>query len=137
MEQCIKKRKFSGVEKARSQTLYNIFSFAREKPSWAAEFFRNDMASCLHSYDHINEAQPSTKMYINFFIFLFLNAEFAFTIYRDKLSNLLLQHLFPTFPSSMKRHSFLKMEKENQSLQEEGFGKQNLSVPTQTAQKRS
>lgn len=90
------------------------------------------MASCLHLYDHTNEAQDSNKMYIKTIIFF--NAEFDLTIYRDKLSNLLLHHLFPTFPSSMKRHSFLEMEKESQSLQEGGFGKQNLSMPAQTAQ---
>lgn len=37
-------------------------------------------------------------------LFLKKYAEFALTIYRDKLSNLLLHHLFSTFPPSMKRH---------------------------------
>lgn len=88
----------------------------------------------MHSYSYANEAQASTKMYIKIII-SFQNAEFALTIYRDKFSNLLQQFL-PTFPLPMKRHSFLQMGKESQSLQDGGFGKQNGSVSAQITKKR-
>lgn len=86
--------------------LYTLI-FQGKKQSWAVEFFRNNLVSCLHSYSHANEAQASTKMYIKNII-SFQNAEFALTIYRDKFSNLLLQQFLPTFPLAMKRHSFLQ-----------------------------